>query len=62
MGEPKKKANMFLSTIYNVFHVSMFEKYVPDPSHVITPQKVQVHEDLSYERDPLKTLIEKSAH
>ncbi|KAK6147382.1 hypothetical protein DH2020_018294 [Rehmannia glutinosa] len=43
-----------MSAIHNVFHVSMLKKYVPDPSHVIPPQTVQIREDLSYEEKPMK--------
>ena len=34
-----------LSRIHPVFHVSMLRKYIPDPSHVIHPQAVEICED-----------------
>ena len=45
-----------LSTVHNVFHVSMLKKYVPDPSHVIEHEPIQVHEDLTYEEKPMQIL------
>ena len=38
-----------LSKVHNVFHVSMLKKYVPDPSHVLSQEPIEVHEDLTYE-------------
>ena len=45
-----------LSSVHNVFHVSMLKKYVSDPSHVITQEPIEVHEDLTYEEKPVKIL------
>ena len=42
-----------LSRIHLVFHVSMLRKYIPDPSHVLQPQMVELNEDLSYEEYPV---------
>ena len=42
-----------LSRIHPVFHVSMLSKYIPDPSHVLQPQMVELNEDLSYEEYPV---------
>ena len=36
-----------LPRLHNVFHVSQLRKYVPDPSHFITPKPVQLQKDLS---------------
>ena len=36
-----------LSRIHSVFHVSMLRKYIPDPSHVLQPQTVEISEDLT---------------
>jgi len=38
-----------LPRVHNVFHVSQLRKYIPNPSHVIEPNPVQLQEDLSYE-------------
>ena len=42
-----------LSRIHPMFHVSMLRKYIPDPSHVLQPQTVEISEDLTYEEYPL---------
>ena len=49
-----------MSAIHNVFHVSMLKKYVPDPTHVIEPQVIEIREDLSYEEKPMKILDRKT--
>ena len=38
-----------LSRIHDTFHVSMLRKYIPDPSHVLREQPVQLNENLTYE-------------
>ena len=38
-----------LSRIHDTFHVSMLRKYIPDPSHVLKEQPVQLKENLTYE-------------
>ena len=38
-----------LSSIHNIFHVSMLQKYVSDLSYVLENEPIEVHEDLSYE-------------
>ena len=45
-----------LSSVHNVFHVSMLKKYVFDPSHILTKELIKVHEDLTYEERPVKIL------
>ena len=45
-----------LSSVHNVFHVSMLKKYVPDPLHIIEHEPIQVQEDLSYEERLVKIL------
>ena len=37
-----------LSSIHDVFHVSMLRKYIPDPSHVVEYESLQIGGDLSY--------------
>jgi len=44
----------FLSNIHNVFHVSQLRKYIPDPSHVIEPDTIQVRENLTYDTPPIR--------
>ena len=43
-----------LANLHDVFHVSQLRKYVPDPSHVITPDDIQLKENLSFEVPPVK--------
>ena len=38
-----------LSRIHDTFHVSMLRKYVPNPSHVLREQPIQLKENLTYE-------------
>ena len=45
-----------LSSVHDVFHVSMLKKYVSDPSHVLNQEPIEVHEDLTYEEKPVKIL------
>jgi hypothetical protein len=42
------------ANIHNVFHISMLRKYVPDPSHVIQFEDLQVQEDLTVEERPVE--------
>ncbi|XP_047169575.1 uncharacterized protein LOC124838100 [Vigna umbellata] len=43
-----------LANLHPVFHVSQLSKYVPDPSHVLEAENVQVREDLYVEVQPIK--------
>jgi hypothetical protein len=36
----------FLSNIHDVLHVSQLRKYIPDPSHVIRPDDIQMKDNL----------------
>lgn len=42
-----------LRRMHNVFHVSMLRKYVPDPSHVLKFEKLQVSEEGVLQVEPL---------
>ena len=48
-----------LSRILDTFHVSMLRKYIPDPSHVLREQPVQLKENLTYEETPVQILDRK---
>ncbi|KAL5544529.1 hypothetical protein UlMin_008313 [Ulmus minor] len=48
-----------LSSVHNVFHVSILKKYVPDPTHVLEHEPIEVHEDLTYEEQPVQILDRK---
>ena len=43
-----------LSNLHDVFHVSQLRKYVPDPSHVIKLDDVEVRENLTVETMPVR--------
>ena len=43
-----------LSRVHDTFHVSMLRKYIPDPSHVLREQLVQLKENLTYEETPVQ--------
>ncbi|KAA3483459.1 integrase [Gossypium australe] len=45
-----------LEMIHNVFHVSMLRRYRSDPSHVISPTKVEIRPDMTYGEEPIKIL------
>ncbi|KAI5338787.1 hypothetical protein L3X38_018059 [Prunus dulcis] len=48
-----------LSRIHDVFHVFMLRKYMPDPSHVLEHQLVELQEDLTHEEQPVQILDRK---
>ena len=43
-----------LSKVHNVFHVSMLRKYIPDPSHVLRDQPVELKDNLIYKEKPMQ--------
>ncbi|KAL0540047.1 hypothetical protein IC582_024275 [Cucumis melo] len=45
-----------LSAVHDVFHVSMLRKYVPDPSHVVDYEPLEIDENLSYTEQPVEML------
>lgn len=48
-----------LSSVHNVFHVSMLRKYISDPSHVLKSEPIEVQENLMYEEQPVQILDQK---
>ncbi|KAA0056044.1 ty3-gypsy retrotransposon protein [Cucumis melo var. makuwa] len=48
-----------LSTVHDVFHVSMLRKYVLDPSHVVDYEPLEIDENLSYTEQPVEVLARK---
>ncbi|XP_038971194.1 uncharacterized protein LOC120104341 [Phoenix dactylifera] len=48
-----------LSSVHNVFHVSMRRKYIPDPNHVVDFEPISLHEDLTYEEYPVRIVDRK---
>ncbi|KAL0537356.1 hypothetical protein IC582_026334 [Cucumis melo] len=45
-----------LSTVHDVFHVSMLRKYVTDPSHVVDYEPLEIDENLSSTEQPVEVL------
>ncbi|XP_050125744.1 uncharacterized protein LOC126603009 [Malus sylvestris] len=45
-----------LSLIHNIFHVSILRKYVPDLSHIIQLELLEVNQDASYVEEPVAIL------
>ena len=45
-----------LEKIHNVFHVSMLRRYRSDPSHVISPEVIQLQPNLTFEEEPVEIL------
>ncbi|XP_059654899.1 uncharacterized protein LOC132301677 [Cornus florida] len=45
-----------IDRVHNVFHVSMLQKYEPDPSHILDWIDVTIDENVSYEEGPVQIL------
>ena len=45
-----------LSSIHDVFHVSMLRRYRSDPSHVIQKPEIEISKKLTYVEGPIKIL------
>jgi len=43
-----------LANLHNVFHVSQLRKYMPDPTHVLEEDDVQIQEDLTIGVGPVR--------
>ena len=48
-----------LSGVHNVFHIFMLKKYVPNPSHVLHHEPLEIWEDASYVEKPIKIIYTK---
>ncbi|XP_062110436.1 uncharacterized protein LOC133822196 [Humulus lupulus] len=48
------------SDVHDVFHVSMLKKYIPDSSHVLQHEVIQVDKDLTYEEKHVQILDRKN--
>ena len=49
-----------LASVHNVFHVSMLKKYVPNASHILEQEPIELQEDLTYEEKPVQILDRKT--
>ena len=45
--------------IHDIFHVSLLQKYMADPSHVLRDQPVELKEDLTYEEKTFRIVDRK---
>ena len=45
-----------MSGIHNVFHVSMLRKYIPDPSHILSYDTLDLRQDLTFEESHVRIL------
>ncbi|XP_049344593.1 uncharacterized protein LOC125808955 [Solanum verrucosum] len=45
-----------LSAVHPVFHVSMLRKYIPDESHVLSPNSMEMGLDLMFVEEPIAIL------
>ena len=50
-----------LSNVHNVFHVSMLRKYIPDPSHILRDQPVELKDNLTYKEQPMQ-IVDRREH
>ncbi|KAI3472621.1 hypothetical protein Pfo_030815, partial [Paulownia fortunei] len=48
-----------LSTVHNIFHVSMLRKYISNPSHVLSYEPLELTHDLAYKEKPVQILDQK---
>lgn len=48
-----------LAGVHNVFHISMLREYIPDPTHVIDYEPLQIQEDMTYAEEPVRILERK---
>ena len=48
-----------LSSVHNVFHISLLRKYVSDPSHLLSYEPLELNRDLTYEEQPVQVLDRK---
>ena len=48
-----------LSVVHPVFHVSMLQKYIPDESHVLSLDSMDLGPDLTFEEEPITILDRK---
>ncbi|XP_021727256.1 uncharacterized protein LOC110694394 [Chenopodium quinoa] len=50
---------MELSKVHDVFHVSQLRRYIPDKSHVLQPETIELDQSLTYEERHVKILDSK---
>ena len=45
-----------LANVYDVFHVSMLRKYIPDSSHIVVQPPIEIEKNLSCEERPVRIM------
>ena len=45
-----------LSSVHDVFHVSMLQKYTPDPTHIVDWGELVVDTDGNFEEGPVRIM------
>ena len=45
-----------MSSVHEVFHVSMLRRYTPDPAHVVDWGKIEVDTDGTFEEGPVRIM------
>ncbi|XP_040988961.1 uncharacterized protein LOC121236579 [Juglans microcarpa x Juglans regia] len=48
-----------LSGVHDVFRISMLRKYIPDPTHIIDYEPLQIQENLTYTKEPAQIVERK---
>ena len=43
-----------LSSVHEVFHISMLRKYTPDPTHIVDCRELVVNADRTFEEGPVR--------
>ena len=51
-----------LAKLHDVFHLSMFQRYRYDTSHIIPVQDIQVQEDFTFDEEPKVILDHEIRH
>ncbi|XP_056692111.1 uncharacterized protein [Spinacia oleracea] len=50
---------MEFEKMHDVFHICQLKRYIPDESHVLDPEKIQIDNSLAYEERAVKILNKK---
>ena len=45
-----------MASVHDVFHISMLKKYIPNTSHILSQEPVQVQTELTCEEKPVRIL------
>uniref|UniRef100_A0A1S4BFN9 Tf2-1-like SH3-like domain-containing protein n=1 Tax=Nicotiana tabacum TaxID=4097 RepID=A0A1S4BFN9_TOBAC len=58
IGEVAYKLELpaLMTLVHPVFHVSMLREYVPDLAHIISPEVVEINDDLTHDEEPVEIL------